>query len=169
MNNKFQRGVALVSTLIMLSVVVLMAVAFLAVSRRERASVTVTQSQTVAKLMADAALARAQAEAISRMLAPTNLDLFNYDLMVSTNYINGRGFLPQNAGSAPNPINVSYVYASGQTLNQNDQRQNIANLRYDPRPPGVHALRMPPGAPRISASIWISIANGFFEDERHPA
>ena len=41
MKNKFQRGVALVSTLIMLSVVVLMAVAFLAVSRRERASVRV--------------------------------------------------------------------------------------------------------------------------------
>ena len=161
MNNKFQRGVALVSTLIMLSVVVLMAVAFLAVSRRERASVTVTQSQTVAKLMADSALARAQAEAISRMLAPTNLDLFNYDLMVSTNYINGRGFLPQTAGSAPNPINVSYVNASGQTLNQNDQRQNIANLLYDPRPP-VYIATNAAGAQDFRFYLDFN-RNGFFE------
>jgi hypothetical protein len=138
MNNKFQRGVALVSTLIMLSVVVLMAVAFLAVSRRERASVTVTQSQTVAKLMADAALARAQAEVISRMLAPTNLDLFNYDLMVSTNYINGRGFLPQTAGSAPNPINVSYVYASGQTLNQHRPAPKHRQPPLRPAPACLH-------------------------------
>ena len=49
-------GVALVVTLLMLSVITFMAVAFLAVSRRERASVAGTLNQVDAQAMADAAL-----------------------------------------------------------------------------------------------------------------
>ena len=104
MNRHSQRGVALITSLIMLSVVVLMAVTFLAVSRRERASVAVTQDQTVAKLMSDAALARAQAQIITRVLATTNL--FNYDFLVSTNFISPAGFRP----GLSRLTNVSYVY-----------------------------------------------------------
>ena len=45
-----------------------MAIAFLAVSRSQKASVTVIQDQNDARLMVDTALTRAQAEAVSRML-----------------------------------------------------------------------------------------------------
>ena len=44
-----QSGVALVVTLIMLSLVTFLTVAFLSVARRERSSILVTQSQTDAK------------------------------------------------------------------------------------------------------------------------
>ena len=57
-----QRGVALVLTLIMLSVITFLTVAFLAVSRRDRASVTTSLNQTDSQLMADTALARVQSE-----------------------------------------------------------------------------------------------------------
>ena len=59
MKRKSQSGVALVITLIMLSMVTLMAVVFLAISRSEKASVTVISNQADARLMADAGLARA--------------------------------------------------------------------------------------------------------------
>ena len=68
-----QRGIALITTLIMLSVVTVMAVAFLAVSRRERSAVTTSSDRLDAKAIADAALQRAQAEVISRVLTVTNL------------------------------------------------------------------------------------------------
>jgi hypothetical protein len=120
----------------MLSVVVLMAVTFLSVTRRERASVDVASSQADTRLMADAALARAQAEIASRFLSvlpSTNAGVspFNYDLLVSTNYISSNGF---RTGLA-SPLNVNYTYQNGQPLNQNDSLRNIANLLYDPRPP----------------------------------
>jgi Tfp pilus assembly protein PilX len=126
-----QRGIALVITLLMLAVVTLMAVVFLAISRREKSSVTVVSDLTDARLMADAGLARAQAEVASRILTTTNP--FNYDLIVSTNFINPRGF---RSGVA-SPENVGYTNsATRQALdNLTDQLQNIANLQYDPRPP----------------------------------
>jgi hypothetical protein len=129
MRRSSQQGVALVITLIMLSVVTVMAVIFLGVSRRERAAVSVTTDFTTARLMADAALARAQGELVSRVAAHSNL--FAYDLMVSTNFINRAGF---QSGVA-DPMNVSYQYANGQPLSAADLRQNLANLWYDPRPP----------------------------------
>ena len=51
-----EQGVVLVITLIMLSVVTLMAIVFLGVSRRERATVTVTTDHITAKLAAEADL-----------------------------------------------------------------------------------------------------------------
>ncbi len=74
---------ALVITLIMLAVVTFLAVAFLATSRRERGSVTVTIEQTDAKLMADTASARGLAQVFAQMLAHGSL--LNYDMIVSTN------------------------------------------------------------------------------------
>ncbi len=68
LSHRHQRGVALVITLIMLAVVTVTAVAFLAMSRRERASVGAAADQAEAKLMADAALARAQATLAGRMM-----------------------------------------------------------------------------------------------------
>ncbi len=67
-----RRGVALVITLIMLSIITVLAVSFLALSRRDRASVAVAQTQTGSRLMAEAAQAHAQAEVMSRVVASGN-------------------------------------------------------------------------------------------------
>ena len=126
-----ERGVVLVITLIMLSVVTVMAVLFLGVSRRERAAVTVTTDQITAKLMTDSAFARAQGEVVSRMLTASNE--FNYDMIVSTNFGNVAGFVPSSFGFDPN--NVSYVMPDGSFLDRYRQAVNIGNLQFDPRPP----------------------------------
>lgn len=129
MNRKSQHGVALVITLIMLSMVTLMAVVFLAISRSGKSSVAVTTAQADARLMADAALSRAQAEIGARILTTTNP--LNYDLIVSTNYINPFGFRP----GISSPTNVSYTYPNGRRLTRSDRLQNLVNLQYDSRPP----------------------------------
>ncbi len=78
-----QRGVALVITLILLSVITMLAIAFLLVARRERGQVTLTGTQIEAELAADAAFDRAKAEIVSRIIVETNL--LNFGLLVSTN------------------------------------------------------------------------------------
>lgn len=122
-------GMALVITLIMLSVVTFMTVTFLALSRRERASITVTEDQTTANLMADAALARVQAEAVSKIMHQTNMNA--YEFMVSTNYINPRGFFPNNYS----PTNVAFRESSGAQLTPDEMRIVLKNLLFDPRAP----------------------------------
>lgn len=129
MNRPSQRGVALVITLIMLSVVTMMAVFFLSISRRERSSVAVTADFTDARLMADMASARAQAEILSRMMARSNA--LDYGFTVSTNYINPYGF----AAGESAYTNVAYQYPNGRPLDANDARRMLANLLYDPRAP----------------------------------
>jgi hypothetical protein len=64
-----QSGVALVITLIMLAVITLIAVAFLLLSQRERASVSQTITATEAESMAEAGLARATAQILADMAA----------------------------------------------------------------------------------------------------
>src|ERR1044071_7914892 len=76
-----QRGVVLVITLIMLSIITVMAVAFLALSRRERASVVHTQNSIDAELSADNALERAKAEILANIIGHSNL--LGPDLLVS--------------------------------------------------------------------------------------
>ena len=76
-------GVALVVTLIMLSLVTFLTVAFLSVARRERSSMLVTQSQTDAKNAADSALAFAQSAVLGQMFVYTNIH--NYGLLITTN------------------------------------------------------------------------------------
>ncbi len=83
---------ALVITLIMLSVITFMAVTFLALSRRERGAVATYRDQTIAREAAAAALERAKAELIARILTTTNVS--DFGLLVSTNYINPLGFAP---------------------------------------------------------------------------
>jgi hypothetical protein len=127
-----QRGVALVITLIMLSLITFLTVAFLATSRRERSSVTTSLSQTEAKLMADTALARAQAEAVARMMARTSL--LSYDLNVSRNFINPTGY--DSSISGVDPINVNFDrQKSGAKLTTDQMIEVIGNLLYDPRAP----------------------------------
>jgi hypothetical protein len=137
-NRKFQRGVALVITLILLAVVTVMAVAFLANSRRERGSVATTTDTAGARLAADAALAAAESQIMANVLATTNP--YNFGLVVSTNYINSFGLIPGEA----NPTNVNYDYLSvAGTYTANDREQNIANLLYSPRAPVF--VPSPPG------------------------
>ncbi len=129
MTGNKQQGVVLITTLIMLSVVTLMAVSFLAMSRRERASVTVNKDRADAKLMAETAVERARGEIAARIKARTNM--FNYDFLVSTNFLSGSGFESGNT----NATNVSYTYADGSPLDQQDLLQNLRNLQFSPRPP----------------------------------
>lgn len=130
-----QRGVALIITLIMLAVVTLMAITFLAVSRRERSAVAVTEEQNTSRLMADAALARAQAEVVARMQA--NSSPYAYDLMVSTNYTSPVGFNPSLDWQQLTPTNVNYDHLLGNSapVTGRDRLRNIANLILDPRAP----------------------------------
>ncbi len=124
-----QRGIALITTLIMLSVVTVMAVTFLAVSRRERAAVTTSSDRLDAKALADAAYHRAEAEVVSRILASTNL--LAYDLLVSTNYLNPAGFVRGDTNIA----NVSFVYDNGSPVVGDDLLTVYRNLMVDPRVP----------------------------------
>lgn len=128
-NNKRQ-GVALVTTVIMLSIVTIMAIAFLGVTRRERASVIASTELTVARQMAKMGSERAVAEVVSRMIRDNSLQ--SIDFLVSTNFSNPFGFQPGVANAG----NVNYfVRQDGSSLSGADQIQNIANLQIDPRPP----------------------------------
>src|ERR1051325_1248691 len=81
MKFKRQSGVVLVITLIMLSIITVMAVAFLALSRRERASVVHSQNSIDAELMAATALERCKAEIIAHIIGQSNL--LGPDILVS--------------------------------------------------------------------------------------
>ncbi len=133
----WEQGIALVITLIMLAVTLVMAVAFLAIARRERGSVTTTTETTTARLAAESAVAQAEAQIVANMLyGPSNT--YNLRLLVSTNYINSAGFNssggPFNFGSA-NPTNVNYFDLNGNLLTGNNFAQNVANLFFLPRAP----------------------------------
>ena len=127
-----ERGVALVITLILLSVTLVMAVAFLALSRREREANATTTDATQARLAAQSALDAATAQIVANIYS-TNAAAYNFGLLVSTNYINTNGY----STTDPNdPLNVSYVYLN--TLNPltgADLAQSIANLKILPRAP----------------------------------
>ena len=89
-----QRGVALVITLVLLSIITFMAVTFLVVSRSQHGAVAMETDQVVARLAADSARERAIAELVAPILAGNNE--FNYGLLVSTNYISSAGFVSGN-------------------------------------------------------------------------
>ncbi len=122
---------ALVITLILLSVTLIMALAFLHMATRERKAVTTTTDTASARLAADAALATAEAQIVANIFATTNAAAYNFGLLVSTNYINGSGFV----SGVANPTNVNYYYPGGNPVTGNDLIQNIANLWYLPRAP----------------------------------
>jgi len=124
-------GMALVITLIMLSVTLIMAIAFLAISRRERISVSSSTDGTVARFASDTALAAAQSQILANILS-TNAALSGYNLFVSTNYINSVGFVQGSAS----PTNVNFdrtVTSAAFTIG--DRIQDIANLLILPRAP----------------------------------
>ena len=124
MRSSYQRGVALVVTLLMLSVITFLAVAFLALSGRERQSVTLTITQAEAKLMADAGLSRAQAEIAALVRQKTNL--LATGMLVSRSYQNPLANMGQSSYT-----NVNYDKVG----NVNQFLQMQTNLYYDPRLP----------------------------------
>ncbi len=138
-----QSGIALIITLILLSVTLVMAVAFLALSQRERTSVSTTTDAANARLATSAALSAAEAQILADALAggtnvfetPGVANPYNFGLLVSTNYINRGGFVSVSVDPSNNPVNVNYTYGNGDPLDLPDFLQNLANLYYDPRPP----------------------------------
>ncbi len=91
------RGIALIITLILLSVTLIMVVAFMAVARRERNAVSTTTDTATARLATDTALAAAQAQIVADILSP-GAGAYNYGLLVSTNYLPGV-YDPNNIGN----------------------------------------------------------------------
>ena len=79
-----ERGVALVITLILLSVALVMTLAFLAISGHEQGSVSTQTDATTTRLAAEAGLAVAEAQIAANILSSTNP--YSFGLVVSTNY-----------------------------------------------------------------------------------
>jgi hypothetical protein len=132
-------AVALVITLVLLSIITFMTVTFLVVSRSQHGAVATETDRAIARLAADTARDRAIAELLAPIMASTNE--FDYGLLVSTNYINAEGFdqtIPVLNPPVINPTNVNYDYTGAippQPLSDDQWKQNIANLLYNPRPP----------------------------------
>ncbi len=99
--SRSQRGVALIVTLLLLSIITFMTVTFLVVSRSQKGSVVTETDQAIARLAADTALERAKAELLAAIMGSANE--FNYGLLVSTNYINPGGYNPANLLYNPRP------------------------------------------------------------------
>src|ERR1043166_9665729 len=146
-----QRAVALVVTLLMLSVITVVVVAFLALSRRERGSISQTINLTDSKMMNDMALERANGQVIAPILATTNM--LAVELMVSRNYIYTNGFQP----GVSSPFNVSYVYGNGQSLSTADFLQNLTNLLFDPRPPVFVRTNRAGFPPASDFRFWVDL------------
>lgn len=128
-------AVALVITLIMISVITFLAITFLALSRRERGQATTTLDQTTARFAADTAQDRALAELQATILA--NQNPFNFDLLVSTNFINPLGYDPSSA-VYDQRTNVNFDYlndAAASALTLDQPKDNLSHLLFSPRAP----------------------------------
>ncbi len=141
-----RQGIALVITLIMLSVVTITAVAFLAVSRRDRGSTVSAGAQIDVRFLADAAFNRAKAEVASGIDSANNR--FAYGFLVSTNYNNpysNPNLSYLNTGNLDHLTNVNYlntanpanprVFDFSRAGDRALHRQMLANLFYSPRAP----------------------------------
>lgn len=130
-----QRGIALVITLILLSVITFMTVTFLVVSRHEGEQVDTTTQQNVSKFAADGIEKMAEAQIAAQMMGTGNG--FNFGLVVSTNFYQYLGYDP-GTPQRTNLLNVSYNYINangGGPLNQADLYQMLNNLQFLPRAP----------------------------------
>ena len=132
MKRQSQQGIALVITLILLSVITFMTVTFLVVSRHEGEQVDTTTQQNVARMGAEGIEQMAVAEIIANMLASTN-GYANQGLIVSTNFISPSGYYDPALGGLLQ--NVSYNYQNGTPLSQADLLIMLTNLLYLPRAP----------------------------------
>lgn len=129
MKRKSEQGVALIITLILLAIITFLTLAFLALSRRELASVATTTEQTKARLATEAAVERAKADLLAGILGTSNK--WHYGLRVSTNYDNRFGF----QRGLLSYTNVSYHYPDGTPIQAADLPEMLANMFWDPRAP----------------------------------
>jgi hypothetical protein len=151
-NRKSEDGVALVITLIMLSVITFMAVTFLVLSQRERNSVQIATDQKIARMAADTSFERVMAELTTRMLLKTNFQ--DSVLIVSTNYINRAGFHDGLAVLYPTNVNYDYeVGTNAYTGGAIELQRKIASLLYNPRARFPSSQTTAP-AKGNSASTW---------------
>jgi hypothetical protein len=127
-----ERGIALVLTLILLSVTLVMALAFLAISGRERGSVTTQTDTATTRLATEAGLAAAEAQIAANILSTTNP--YSFGLVVSTNFINPNGFDPANLDPFDN-INYDHLLNSPTPLSQSQFLTLLTNLWFSPRVP----------------------------------
>ncbi|MCI0747723.1 MAG: hypothetical protein L0Y58_20140, partial [Verrucomicrobia subdivision 3 bacterium] len=119
-------GVALVITLIFLSVITIVAVAFLALSQRERASISQTLTGTEAELMVNAALDRAKADVLAHMAA-----------YFSTNYTNT--LIALGPDLTVSVAATNYANRPHWELNGTARERALTNLLEDPPPPVTRA------------------------------
>ncbi len=141
-----RRGIALVITLLMLAVVTITAVAFLAVSRREREAVATNAEQIDARYIAEIGVQHAVGRVASRIAAVTNRMAYG-GYFVSTNFANpyfrldsASSFLERR--DYRQLTNVSYYRNTNYALfdltqagHREDYARMLGNLYYDPRPP----------------------------------
>jgi hypothetical protein len=152
-------AVALVITLLMLSVITFLTIAFLALSQRNQSAVSATLDQANARAASEAALARAQTEIVAQMLA--HGDALYYDYMVSRNYVSPSNFDVNE--NAYDPNNVNYDSFRTNNLSSANYAQMIANLWYDPRPP-VFVITNQALPNNYDFRFWVDInRNGRFE------
>lgn len=157
-----ERGVALVITLIMLSIITVVTVAFLALSQRERAAVGQSTQQTIAEMAAETGRERATAQIISRVLN-TNADqsALGPDLMVSLAESNALNQL------WPDPWVPVYVTNRAAPLGEDRSYLDLnRNRRFDPsgdfddqgnpRPDTV-APGTPPYQHYLGDPMWIGV------------
>ena len=128
-------GVALVITIVLLSVILFLTVAFLALMGREKGAVKTSIDQTTARLGAESAVEHAKSAMIATILHTSNTASF--DLLISTNFINWYGFDPGVTLANGNPLtNVNHAFLfNGNPLDQDQALQNLTNLLYSPRVP----------------------------------
>jgi hypothetical protein len=162
-SGKRENAVALVITLLMLSVITFLAIAFLSMTKRDRSAVTATLDVDTARTMSDAALARAQTEIIAQMMAQT--DILSYNYTASHNYVTPPGLFSTGDAVTPDSNNVNYdvLLTNGGTANAY-WAQNIGNLFYDPRPPVFVPVPGTNGTQSNDFRFWVDInRNGRFE------
>ena len=76
MNRQYNRGSVLIISLIMLSVVTMMVVAYLSFARFERSSVAMSMLQTESRFAVESSLAQAQADIAKKLLSNENYQAF---------------------------------------------------------------------------------------------
>lgn len=149
-----KKGMALIITLIMLSVTLVMAVAFLALSKRERNAVSTTTDTTASRLAEESALAAAQARIMANVLASTNTGAYSYHLLVSTNFVDD--------GANLNTYN-SYFDSYGNLLPGPTLERSVAQQSAMPRAPVFVITNQQTGASEFRFYLDLN-RNGRFED-----
>jgi hypothetical protein len=162
-----QEAVALVITLLMLSVITFLTIAFLAMSQRNQSAVSASLDQANARAANDAALARAQTEIMAQMLAHN--DALYYDYMVSAAYNTNGPFNASETVYDPTNVNYDSFLTNRAAYSAANYAQNIANLWYDPRPP-VFVVTNPAYPNSNDFRFWVDInRNGRFETNGYQA